>query len=290
MTQKIYSDSLKILTIWCVSIFYICPLGAEELSNEQVQVAAYNIKWTNDMFIQYKKKCKEQNTFDEQKILEFLINKFDNLSYEELEDMLIPKKLNNIIDADAENQIRRIQEESIRNILHDYIKINNIIDAEELEDMFIPKNAENQIKRVHEKSIQNNLHDYIDVEDFTMVLDEVIKYQDQYKRRTEIIRDYAIELLQNDYANKKMCSYKETIMCKLVGLINNIDVLKHRGECNLDNECVLEYMDNDGKWTNKKYKFYNNPDPFTATIFRAKDTEDYKLFDLNSIYNIVYVE
>ncbi|XP_050527428.1 uncharacterized protein LOC126897683 isoform X11 [Daktulosphaira vitifoliae] len=242
MTQKIYSDSLKILTIWCVSIFYICPLGAEELSNEQVQVAAYNIKWTNDMFIQYKKKCKEQNTFD------------------------------------AENQIRRIQEESIRNILHDYI------------------NAENQIKRVHEKSIQNNLHDYIgvfqfvDVEDFTMVLDEVIKYQDQYKRRTEIIRDYAIELLQNDYANKKMCSYKETIMCKLVGLINNIDVLKHRGECNLDNECVLEYMDNDGKWTNKKYKFYNNPDPFTATIFRAKDTEDYKLFDLNSIYNIVYVE
>ncbi|XP_050527423.1 uncharacterized protein LOC126897683 isoform X7 [Daktulosphaira vitifoliae] len=260
MTQKIYSDSLKILTIWCVSIFYICPLGAEELSNEQVQVAAYNIKWTNDMFIQYKKKCKEQNTFD------------------------------------AENQIRRIQEESIRNILHDYIKINNIIDAEELEDMFIPKNAENQIKRVHEKSIQNNLHDYIgvfqfvDVEDFTMVLDEVIKYQDQYKRRTEIIRDYAIELLQNDYANKKMCSYKETIMCKLVGLINNIDVLKHRGECNLDNECVLEYMDNDGKWTNKKYKFYNNPDPFTATIFRAKDTEDYKLFDLNSIYNIVYVE
>ncbi|XP_050527425.1 uncharacterized protein LOC126897683 isoform X9 [Daktulosphaira vitifoliae] len=250
MTQKIYSDSLKILTIWCVSIFYICPLGAEELSNEQVQVAAYNIKWTNDMFIQYKKKCKEQNTFDEQKILEFLINKFDNLSYEELEDMLIPKKLNNIIDADAENQI----------------------------------------KRVHEKSIQNNLHDYIDVEDFTMVLDEVIKYQDQYKRRTEIIRDYAIELLQNDYANKKMCSYKETIMCKLVGLINNIDVLKHRGECNLDNECVLEYMDNDGKWTNKKYKFYNNPDPFTATIFRAKDTEDYKLFDLNSIYNIVYVE
>ncbi|XP_050527422.1 uncharacterized protein LOC126897683 isoform X6 [Daktulosphaira vitifoliae] len=260
MTQKIYSDSLKILTIWCVSIFYICPLGAEELSNEQVQVAAYNIKWTNDMFIQYKKKCKEQNTFDEQKILEFLINKFDNLSYEELEDMLIPKKL------------------------------NNIIDAEELEDMFIPKNAENQIKRVHEKSIQNNLHDYIDVEDFTMVLDEVIKYQDQYKRRTEIIRDYAIELLQNDYANKKMCSYKETIMCKLVGLINNIDVLKHRGECNLDNECVLEYMDNDGKWTNKKYKFYNNPDPFTATIFRAKDTEDYKLFDLNSIYNIVYVE